>query len=293
MSNKILLDFTKKLKSILKICPKNSHQLHEPLIENKDLVKIKESIKTGFVSTVGKHVDEFQSKLKKLTKSRYVILTNTGSSALHLVLSAIGINKNDEVLIPNFNYIASANSVLMCNGIPHFIDINEETLGIDTKKLKKYLNSNTISKKDGCFNKKTGKRIAACIVMHTYGYSSDIIEIKKILKNKKIIMLEDSAEAIGSFNKKKHLGTFGFAGILSFNGNKTITTGGGGAILTSNKKFFKLCKHLSTVAKAKHKFLFYHDKLGYNYRMPSLNAALGITQLNKLEKILESKKKIE
>ena len=268
----------------------NNHQLHEPLIEKADLAPIKKSIDSGFVSSIGKHIELFKRKIQDLTKCKNIVLTSSGSTALHVTLEAMGINKNHEVLVPNFNYIASANSVLMSGASPHFVDIEEKTLGIDVKKLDKYLKINTFQKNNFCVNKKTKKKIQLCIALHTYGYPCDITNLKKILDKRNIVLIEDSAEAIGSFVNKKHLGTFGFAGIFSFNGNKIITSGGGGAIVSSNKKFIQKCEKLSTTAKAKHKYLFFHDELGYNYRMPNLNAALGYAQILKLKNILNSKR---
>lgn len=270
----------------------NFHHLHEPLIEKRDLNPIKHAINSGFVSSIGKHLKLFEKKIKKLTKSNNVVLTSSGSTALHTALLALGINKSHEVLIPNFNYIASVNSVLMCSATPHLIDIEEKTLGIDVKKLDNYLKKNTYQSKKGCINIKTKKIIKSCIALHTYGYPCDIISLKKILKKRKIVLIEDSAEAVGSFFNKKHLGTFGYAGIFSFNGNKTITSGGGGAIISNNEKFIKRCKHLSTTAKGKHKYLFFHDTMGYNYRMPNINAALGYAQILKLNKIINAKRKL-
>lgn len=273
-------------------CTKKAHHLHEPYIEKKDIKEIEKCINKGFVSSVGEQIIAFKNKLKKFTKSKYVVLTSSGSSALHIILKALGTNNTNEVLIPNFNYIASVNAVLMCNANPHFIDIEEKTLGVDVEKLDKYLKQNTYKNSKGCFNKRSKKKINSCIALHTYGYSCDIYKLKKVLNKYKIILIEDAAESIGSFNKKKHLGTIGYAGVISFNGNKTITTGGGGAILTANKKFSSFCSHLSTTAKVKHKYLFSHDQLGYNYRLPNINAALGVSQMNKIKKILISKKKL-
>ena len=293
MSNKISTNLISKIKKTLNFnLVKKIHHLHEPYIEKKDIKEIRKCIDKGFVSSVGKQILIFRDKIKKFTKSKEVILTSSGSSALHIILRALGTSSSNEVLIPNFNYIASVNAVLMCNSNPHFIDIEERTLGIDVEKLDNYLKKNTHTNSKGCFNKHTRNRISSCIALHTYGYSCDIYKLKKVLNKYKIILIEDAAEAIGSFNKKKHLGTIGYASVISFNGNKTITTGGGGAILTSNKKFGEICSHLSTTAKIKHQYIFSHDQLGYNYRLPNLNAALGVSQMNNLKKILNSKKKL-
>ena len=264
--------------------------MHEPLIEKLDLEPIKKSINTGFVSSVGIHLELFKKKIQALTNCKNIVLTSSGSTALHTILVALGVGRDHEILIPNFNYIASANSILMSGATPHFVDIEEKTLGIDVRKLDYYLKKNTFQKKNVCINKKTKKKIQFCIALHTYGYPCDIKNLKKILDKRKILLIEDAAEAIGSFIKKKHLGTFGFAGIYSFNGNKIITSGGGGAIVSYNKKFIQKCEKLSTTAKGKHKYLFFHDELGYNYRMPNINAALGYAQILKLKNILNSKR---
>lgn len=293
MSNSISKEIVSNLKKVFKSTHRiKNHQLHEPLIEKKDINILKEAVYAGHVSSIGKHLSLFENEIKKITKSKNVCLTSSGSTALHVCLKALGLNENHEVLIPNLNYIASANSILMCNSIPHLIDVDEISLGIDVIKLDEYLKKNTYVTKTGCFNKKTKKRIKVCIALHPFGYSCEIQKLKKILFKRKILLLEDAAEAFGSYYKNKHLGTFGYAGILSFNGNKTLTSGGGGAIISSNKNFIKKCKHLTTTAKVNHKYLFVHDELGYNYRMPNINAALGYSQMLKLKKILFAKKKL-
>ncbi len=293
MSNSISKEIVLELKKVFKFTnKKTTHQLHEPLIEKKDINILKEAIYAGHVSSIGKHLKYFENAIKQITKSKNVCLTSSGSTALHVCLKALGLNENHEVLIPNLNYIASANSILMCNSTPHLIDVDEISLGIDVIKLDNYLTKNTYVTKSGCYNKKTKKKIKLCIALHPFGYSCEIQKLKKILLKRKILLLEDAAEAFGSYYKNKHLGTFGYAGIFSFNGNKTLTSGGGGAIISSNKKFINRCKHLTTTAKKKHKYLFIHDELGYNYRMPNINAALGYSQMIKLKKILLAKKKL-
>ena len=281
------------VKEILKILSELNLEkkgIHEPYFDEKESINVQKSVNSSYVSTVGGFIKKFENEIKNFTKSKYAVATVNGTSALHISMLTLGIGPNHEVLIPNFNYIASANSVLMSGASPHFVDIEEKTLGIDVKKLDKYLKNNTFQKKNFCINKKTKKKIRLCIALHTYGYPCDIKNLKKILDKRKIVLIEDSAEALGSFVKKKHLGTFGFAGIFSFNGNKIITSGGGGAIASSNKKFIQKCEKLSTTAKVKHKYLFFHDELGYNYRMPNLNAALGYAQILKLKNILNSKR---
>ena len=211
---------------------------------------------------------------------------------MHLALVALNIKKNEEVLMPSLNYIASANATLYCGAIPHFVDVDEESLGIDPIKLKKYLNEICIIKKEKCLNKKTKRPIRALICLHTFGYPAKILELKKICSSYNIKLIEDSAEALGSFFKKKHLGTFGDIGILSFNGNKIITTGSGGAVLTSNLRLAKKIDHLSKIAKKKHSYKLDYDLLGYNYNMSNLNAALGLAQIKKINYFLKNKKKL-
>ena len=236
-------------KLISSVIKKKSAELHEPHFNNLEINYLKEAIKKKSVSRKGNFVDRFSKKIKYLTKAKYVILTSTGTSALHLALLALNIKKNDEVLMPSLNYIASANATLYCGAIPHFIDVDEESLGIDPIKLKKYLIEKCFVKKKKCFNKKTKRSIKAMICLHTFGYPAKILELKKICSKYHIKLIEDSAEALGSFSNKKHLGTFGDIGILSFNGNKIITTGSGGAILTNNLRLAKTVNHLSKIAK--------------------------------------------
>ncbi len=293
MSDKIIKDFTGRILKLLnKKKYKKIHPLHEPLILKDDLKDLKNCINRGEVSSIGKQRLLFEKSLKKLTGAKYVTLTSSGSTALHTVLSATKANNDCEILIPNLNYIASVNAVLTCKAIPHFIDTEKNSPGIDISKLEIYLNKIAKIKKNKCINIKTKKTIHSCIVLHPFGYPCDIERVKKLLKKWKILLIEDTAEALGSYYNSKHLGTFGHCSILSFNGNKIITTGGGGAILTSNRKFHKLVSHISTTAKIKHQYIFSHDQHGFNYRLPNLNCALGLTQVKKLGKILKSKKRL-
>lgn len=284
------------IKNILEVLNKNKkykkHELHEPSFKKKDLIFLENCIKNNHVSALGKYLILFKKKISQILKQKNIILTSTGSSAIHTILKALKIGKKDEILIPNFNYIASANAVLLCNSTPHLVDIEEKTMGIDVEKLDKYLDKISFIKKNYSINKFTKKRIKACIVLHTFGFSSDIIKLKKILNKRKILLIEDAAEALGSFYKRKHLGTFGFAGVLSFNGNKIITSGNGGAIISSNKKFLKNCSHIASNARKRHDYIFSHDQLGFNYKLSNLNAALGYSQINKLKSIIRSKQKL-
>lgn len=284
--NEIINLFKKKFKLNNKIF------LHEPGFSKSDFLSLCKSLKSTHVSSSGIFTNIFENKLREFTKSKFVISTINGTSALHSILKIIGTNPKDEVLVPALTFVGTANAIKYCGATPNFVDVEEKTFGIDPKKLEKYLSKNCNIKKNFSINKKTKKVIRALICVHVFGNPCRIIEIKKILKKYKIILIEDAAEGIGSYYMQKHLGTFGDFGILSFNGNKTITTGGGGAILLKKRKYFnKLIKLVST-GKEKHAYEYFYKTLGYNYRMPSLNASLGISQLKTLSLILKKKENV-
>ena len=236
------------------------------------------------VSTTGGLIDSFEKKIKNFTKAKYCVATVNGTSALHIGLKLVGVNANDEVLVPSFSFVSTANSILYCGANPHFVDIEESSLGIDGHKLYIYLKSLT--------NKKTGRIIKAIMPVHVFGHAVNMKNIIKISKKFNIKIVEDAAEALGSYYNNKHLGTFGDVGVLSFNGNKIITTGAGGAIITNNKKLGKKAKHLVSNSKIKHPWDYNHDQIGYNYRMASLNAALGCAQIIKIKEFLKKKRNI-
>ncbi len=280
------------VKIINKKFNKKKYFLHEPSFNSNDLDHVVKCIKSSFVSTAGLYSNLFENKISKITKSKYVISTINGTSALHSILEIIKIGINDEVLVPSLTFVGTANAIKYCNANPNFVDVSYETFGIDPLKLENYLKEICIIKNNKCFNKKTKKNIKALICVHVFGHAAQINEIAKICKKYKIILIEDAAEAIGSYYKNKHLGTFGDFGIISFNGNKIVTTGGGGAILTSNIKSYRKLLKLVLVNKEKHQFEYRYKSVGYNYKMPSLNASLGISQLNNLKKIISNKRKI-
>ena len=211
--------------------------LHEPRFLGNEKKYLNECISSGFVSSVGQYVKIFEKKIASYTKVKYAVATNSGISALHLILKYFNLNKNHEVLMPSYTYVATANAVMYCESTPNFVDIETETLGICPEKLELYLQKISQKKGKNYYNKKTGKRIKALITVHVYGFPSKIKELKKICRKYNILFIEDAAEAIGSFLNGKHLGTFGDAGMISFNGNKTLTCGGGGVVLTNNKKW--------------------------------------------------------
>ncbi len=280
-------EINKIFKKAFKNKPKGHH---DPLFRGNEKKYLNKCISSGYVSYVGKFVNLFEKKLSKFTNSKFTVATSSGTSALHLALEYYGLTENDEVLLPSLTYVATANAVIYCGSTPNFLDIDNETLGICPKKLENYLRNITIKKGSYTFNKKTRKRIKVLIAVHLYGFPCKINEIKKICKKYNIILIEDAAEALGSFYKNKHLGTFGDAGVLSFNGNKPITCGSGGAILTNNKKMSIRLKHLSTHAKIPSIVDHVHDEIGYNYRMNNLSAAVGCAQIENIKKILIAKR---
>lgn len=266
--------------------------LHEPHFFGKEWDYLKETIDSSFVSSIGTYVNFFEKKLSEFTKAKYAIATVNGTSALHIALILAGVKKDDEVLLPTLSFVATANAIVYNNAIPHFIDNDYSSLGIDHKKLLNYLETNTKIENSHCINKKTNRIIRAIVPMHTFGHPVDMDPIIKIGKRFNIEIVEDAAESLGSYYKKKHTGTFGTLSALSFNGNKIITTGGGGAILTNNPKIAKKAKHLTTTAKIKHPWKFIHDDVGFNYRMPNINAALGCAQMENLNHFLKNKRKL-
>ena len=266
--------------------------LHEPKFFGNEKKYLNQCIDTTFVSSVGKFIDKFEKKIVKYTGAKYAVATTNGTSALHISLILAGVEQNDEVITQPLNFVASCNAISYCNAKPIFVDVDRDTMGLSPSALSSFLEKNTKIKNKKCINKKTKKIIRACIPMHSYGHPCRIDEIKKILKKYHIFLIEDAAESLGSFYKSKHTGTYGKLGVISFNGNKIITAGGGGCIITNDKILAKKAKHITTTAKIPHKWNFNHDLIGYNYRMPNLNAALLIAQLENLNYFLKSKYKI-
>jgi perosamine synthetase len=266
--------------------------LHEPILGEIETKYLNKCIKSGFVSSAGKMIGQFEDEIKKITKSNYAISVINGTEAIKISLIVSGVKKNNEVLVPSLTFVGSVSPIVQIGSIPHFIDSNIETLGVDYTKLKSYLLKNTFIKNKKTINKKTGRIIKAIIPVHIFGHPCEIDKIIKLCKSYNILVLEDAAEALGSYYKGRHLGTYGLAGCLSFNGNKIITTGSGGMIITNNKKFAVKAKHLIQTAKRPHPYEYIHDEIGYNSRMSNLNAALGIAQTKSLKKFLLIKRKI-
>lgn len=281
------------LKGVKKINPKKAYfNLHSPVMEEIDLLEIKKCLNSTFVSTHSNLTRKFEKNISLFTKSRYTIATINATSGLHIAIRSLDIEKDNEILLGDLNYIAAANSILYVGAVPHFVDINLNNLFIDVKKLEKYLDVIAIIKKGKLINKKTGRIIKAIIATHIFGKGGEITELIRVAKKFRLKIIEDASEALGSYYKNKHLGTFGNIGVLSFNGNKIITTGGGGAILTNNEKLYKKCFELCTISRKKNVWNHDYSGLGYNYRLPGLNAALGIAQLKKIKKYLKIKKKV-
>lgn len=267
--------------------------LHAPYFGGNEKKYLIETIDSTFVSSVGEFVNQFEKDIAEFTGSRYAIACVNGTNALHTALLVCGVKMGDEVISQSLTFIATANAISYIGAHPVFIDVDMDTLGMSPLSLKNFLDEFGDQREDGyTYNKLTGRKIAACIPMHTFGLPARIDKIAEICEKWNIALIEDSAESIGSYYKGKHTGVFGSFGVFSFNGNKTITCGGGGALITDNEEFATKAKHLTTQAKIPHPWKFRHDEIGYNYRMPNLNAALACAQLEQLPEILENKREL-
>jgi aminotransferase in exopolysaccharide biosynthesis len=280
------------VKSIINVTKSRATPLHEPEFDGNEWNYVKECIDTNFVSSAGKFVDKFERQLEEYTGSKHAIAVSSGTAALHISLILAGVKSDDEVLVPALTFIATANAVVYCGAEPHFVESDRDSLGIDPEKLRTHLQTTATVTAGLCRNKKTGRVIRAIIPMHTFGHPAKIHELLEICMEFNIAMVEDAAESLGSFYSDKHTGTFGLLGTLSFNGNKIITTGGGGAILTDDSHLAAKAKHLTTTAKLPHPWKYVHDEVGYNYRLPNLNAALGCAQLEGIEEKVRKKRKL-
>lgn len=264
--------------------------LHAPLFIGNEKKYLNECIDTTFVSSVGKFVDRFEEEMAAYTGAKKAVVCVSGTNALHMAMMLVGVERDDEVLTQALTFIATCNAISYIGAHPVFIDVDMETLGLSPKAVKAWLEKNAELKNGVCYNKKTGRRVKACIPMHTFGHPVKIDELVQICNEWHLELVEDAAESIGSLYKGQHTGTFGKVGAISFNGNKTITTGGGGMLLFQDEELGKLAKHLTTQAKVPHRWAFVHDHIGYNYRMPNINAALGCAQLENLDRYVENKR---
>ncbi|ECQ7455534.1 aminotransferase LegC [Campylobacter jejuni] len=284
--------FKKEISFIKSLFNQENIALHEPCFIGNEKKYLLECIDNGFVSSVGEFVTRFEEALKEKTKARFVIATNTGTAALHIALLANGIDENCEVITQSISFVATANAIAYTGAKPVFLDIDENTLSLSPKALEHFLENQTYQKDNLSYNKTTHKPIKACVIMHTFGLSAHIKAIKELCEKYHILLIEDAAEALGSTYENKALGTFGKCGILSFNGNKIITGGCGGAILSDDENLAKLARHLSTTAKIPHPYEYDHDRIAYNYRLCNINAAILLAGLENLELFLENKREL-
>ncbi|MDD3893891.1 MAG: LegC family aminotransferase [Syntrophomonadaceae bacterium] len=286
------LDLVPIIDTLRTVLPANADMisLHEPRFCGNEWMYVKECLDSGWVSSAGSFVNTFEEKLAEYTGVKYVIAVANGTAALHLSLVLAGVSAFDEVIVPAMTFIATANAVSYCGAVPHLADCEEKTLGLDPYKLSDYLDEISETRINGCYNKKNGRRIKAVIPVHTFGHPADMQPLAELCQRKGLELIEDAAGALGSFYCGKHTGSWGKLSILSFNGNKIITTGGGGAILTNDEPICKAARHMSTQAKLPHQWSFRHDQTGYNYRMPNLNAALGCAQLETLPDLIRQKR---
>jgi perosamine synthetase len=267
-------------------------QLHEPTFAGNEWAYVKECLDTGWVSTAGKFVDRFERQLADCTGAKRAVAVVNGTAALHACLVLVDVKAGDEVLVPALTFIATANAVSYCGATPHLVDSAENTLGLDPAKLAGHLAEIAEVRAEGCFNRKTGARIRAVVPMHTFGHPVDLDPLVDLCGRYKLALVEDAAESLGAYYKGRHTGNHGIVSALSFNGNKVVTTGGGGAILTNDEGMGKLAKHLTTTARTAHQWSFLHDRVGYNYRLPNINAALGCAQLEQLPGAIARKREL-
>jgi perosamine synthetase len=264
--------------------------LHAPVFRGNEKVYANNAIDSTFVSSVGEYVNLAEKMLADYTGAKYAVATGNGTAALHAALILANVQSNDLVIMQPFTFVATANAIAYCHAEPVFIDIDKDTLGLSPEKLSNFLNDETIlDSKGNCIHKASGKTIRACVPMHSFGLMCRIEEIAKICKKHHIFLIEDAAESIGSYYNNIHSGLIGQLGTLSFNGNKTITCGGGGAIITNDENLAKRAKHITTTAKVPHQWEFFHDEIGYNYRLPNINAALLCAQIEQLDAFLKNK----
>jgi perosamine synthetase len=270
----------------------NFTPLHIPIFDEREVDLLRECVESNMVSSVGAFCDRFEAALVEFTGAKRAVLCVNGTSALHLALRVAGVEPDDEVLIPSLSFVATANAVHYIGAVPHFIDVEAERFGMDPKALEARLEAVGEKRGDALYNRETGRRIRCVVPMHAFGHPVMLDELLAVAERYGLQLVEDAAESLGSFYQGRHTGTFGTCGMLSFNGNKVITTGGGGALLFNDDEMADRAKYLSTTAKRPHKWEFFHDELGYNYRMPALNAAMGCAQMEKLSGMLEQKRSL-
>ena len=267
-------------------------ELHEPEFVGNEWRYVKECLDTGWVSSAGAFVTRFEAELSAYSGAKHVVATVNGTSALHLCLLAIGVRRDEEVLVPALTFAATAAVVVHAGAVPHFVDSDTATLGVDPSKLGEHLERTADFRDGACVNARTGRRIAALIVVHAYGHPVDLDPISDVCRRYGVGLIEDAAESLGSFYKGRHTGNDGIVAALSFNGNKIATTGGGGALLSHDREIAERARHLATTARRPHRWAYDHDDIGFNYRMPNINAALGCAQLETLPSAVERKREL-
>jgi perosamine synthetase len=272
--------------------PSGATALHEPEFAGREWEYVKDCIDTGWVSSAGAYVDRFERELASFTGARFAVATANGTAALHICLLLAGVEPGDEVLMPTLTFIAAANAVAYVGAIAHFVDSEPRSLGVDVPKLDAYLRRVAHIVDGAARNRKTGARIRALVPMHVFGHPCDLDALSELAARWRLALVEDAAEALGSWYRGRHAGTTGIVAALSFNGNKVITTGGGGAVLTNDAALAQRAKHITTTARVPHKWSFVHDEIGFNYRLPNLNAALGCAQLERLDDMLARKRQL-
>ena len=272
--------------------PEELIPLHAPCFIGNEKKYLCECIDSTYVSSVGKFVDKFEEMVATYTGTKRAVVCVNGTNALHLALMLVGVKATDEVITQPLTFIATANAISYCGAHPVFIDVDRDTMGLSPEKMQIWLSANAKVVNGVCINNRTGRQIKACVPMHTFGHPVHMDELVKVCKEYHIELIEDAAESLGSFYKGKHTGTFGKIGVLSFNGNKTITTGGGGMLLFQDDEMATYAKHLTTQAKIPHRWNFEHDHIGYNYRMPNINAALGCAQMEHISEYIENKREL-
>jgi perosamine synthetase len=264
--------------------------LHEPRFAGREWEYVKQCLDTGWVSSVGQFVRQFEERLAVTCGTKAAIAMVNGTSALHLALRVVGVLPEDEVIIPTLTFVATANAVTYCGALPHFVDSEEGTFGIDANKLKAHLRQVAIDRGEGLVNKATGRRIRAVVPVHVFGHPVQICQLSAVCEEFALPFVEDATESLGSLYRNRPCGGLGMVGVLSFNGNKIVTTGGGGALVTNDEELARRARHLATTARVPHRWGFVHDETGWNYRMPNLNAALGLAQVEQLEEFVTAKR---
>ncbi|MEK4629851.1 LegC family aminotransferase [Solibacillus sp. FSL R7-0682] len=285
--NKKWLAFTDQVKAHYQM---DFVPLHEPTFNGKELEYVTDCIQTGWVSSVGAYVNRFEEDLARFTGVRRAVAVVNGTAALHIALKLVGVQAHEEVFMPALTFVATANAVSYLGAVPHFVDVSEKTLGLDPQKLEAHILAIGEVKNNQLINKKTGRVIRAVVPMHTFGHAVELEELQVICEKYHLILVEDAAESLGTYYKGKQTGSFGKVSAISFNGNKIMTTGGGGAILTDDEALADYAKHITTTAKVPHRWEFEHDEVAFNYRLPNINAALGCAQLEKMPEFIEQKR---